>query len=412
VVQTSVRRSKAALAGALPPPGRSRRLIVATFVNTVGGGMFIAGSAVFFTRSVGLSAAQVGTGLSIAWTIGLVTGVPVGRLADRRGAREVAIAFLVLEAACAACFALVHSYAAFVAVATGASLGEGASSALRGALIAGVVPPEDRVRTRAMLRSASNLAISLGAVAAGVALRADTRPAYVALVLGNAVTFLLAAVLVWRLGHVAPHPAARERRTRAALRDRPYVAITAINGVFALQYEVLLLAVPLWIVARTAAPRWLVAVLLIVNTLLVVLFQVRASRGSETIAGATRAMRRSSVLLFACCAIYAAGAAPHGAALAVAILVVAVVVHTLGELVNAAGSWGLSFGLAPDHAQGEYQGVFQLGLSGARALAPVVLILLCITWGVPGWLLLGAIFAAMGALIGPAARWAERTRPG
>jgi hypothetical protein len=176
--------------------------------------------------------------------------------------------------------------------------------------------------------------------------------------------------------------------------------------------EVLLLAAPLWIVAWTAAPRWLVAALLIVNTLLVVLLQVRASRGSETIRGATRAMQRSSVLLLACCAIYAVASVPDGAALAVAILVAAVIVHTVGELVNAAGSWGLSFGLAPSHMQGEYQGVFQLGLGGARAAAPVVLTLLCIRWGVPGWLVLGGIFAAMGALVGPAARWAQRTRPG
>jgi hypothetical protein len=50
-------------------------------------------------------------------------------------------------------------------------------------------------------------------------------------------------------------------------------------------------------------------------------------------------------------------------------------------------------------------------MSGARALSPVILTLLCITWGLPGWLLLGAIFASMGLLIGPAARWAQRTRP-
>ncbi|MDP9393295.1 MAG: hypothetical protein M3Q27_03090 [Actinomycetota bacterium] len=44
-------------------------------------------------------------------------------------------------------------------------------------------------------------------------------------------------------------------------------------------------------------------------------------------------------------------------------------------------------------------------------LAPLVLTTLCIAWGTPGWLVLGALFLASGAAMGPVARWAERTRP-
>jgi hypothetical protein len=173
---------------------------------------------------------------------------------------------------------------------------------------------------------------------------------------------------------------------------------------------VLVLAMPLWVVSHTSAPRWLVSPLLLVNTVMIVLLQVRASRGSESVPGATHAMRRASVVLLASCGIYAAASAPHAVALAVVVLVAAVFVHTIGELRHAGGSWGLSFLLAPLHAQGEYQGVFGIGMQAARGLSPAVLTLLCITWGVPGWLVLGGIFAVMGALIGPAAQWAERTR--
>jgi MFS family permease len=380
-------------------------------VNTVGNGLFMTGSAVFFVRSVGLSPAQVGAGLTIAGGVGLVAGIPAGRMADRRGAREVAVPLLLLEASCAGCFALIHQFWAFLLVATGASIGDGASSAVRGALIAGVVPPDEVVRTRAFLRSVTNLGISAGAIGAGVALHADTRFAYVILVLGDALTFALTAAVIWSLGHIRPHAAPEDVVPRAALRDRGYLAVTAVNGVMCLHYEVLVLAMPLWVVSHTPAPRWLVSPLLLVNTVLIVLFQVRASRGAETVPGATRAMRRACVALTVCCGVYAASSAPHGEALAIAILVVAVFVHTLGELRHAAGSWGLSFLLAPLHAQGEYQGVFGLGMMGARALSPAILTLLCITWGVPGWIALGGIFVLMGAAIGPAVSWAQRTRP-
>ncbi|MGQ0841790.1 hypothetical protein [Actinokineospora sp.] len=43
-------------------------------------------------------------------------------------------------------------------------------------------------------------------------------------------------------------------------------------------------------------------------------------------------------------------------------------------------------------------------------LGPLLLTTLVLTWGTPGWLLLGALFAAAGAAMGHAVRWAERTR--
>ena len=62
-------------------------MAVATFVNTIGNGMYMTVMVMYFTRSVGLPASQVGLGLTIAGLFGLAAGVPVGHLADRRRAR-------------------------------------------------------------------------------------------------------------------------------------------------------------------------------------------------------------------------------------------------------------------------------------------------------------------------------------
>ena len=35
---------------------------------------------------------------------------------------------------------------------------------------------------------------------------------------------------------------------------------------------------------------------------------------------------------------------------------------------------------------------------------------LIVTWGTPGWLLLGGLFLGAGFAMGPAVRWAERSR--
>lgn len=394
----------------LPDPGPGRRLAAATFVSTMGNGLFYTASALFFTRSVGLTAGQVGLGLTVAGALGLGAAVPMGHLADRLGPRGLLVALLLLEGAFTLGYVLVGDFPGFLVVACLVTLVDRGANAVRSALIAGVLPPQGRVRTRAYLRSVTNLGISLGTVGAGVALHFDTRAAYVSLLVLDAASFVVAALLVAGLPRVQPHPGAAAASRTAALRDRPFLAVTGLNALLAVHYGLLELAVPLWIAERTSAPRWSVAAVMLVNTVMCVLFQVRASRGTEQIDAAARASRRGGLLLAVSCALFA-GAAGRSPLVAVAVLLVAALVQVLGELAQAAGSWGLGFGLAPDHLQGQYQGVFSTGFSISSMLAPVVVVTLAVGWGTPGWLLIGACFVAAGVAMVPVARWAQSTRP-
>ncbi|WP_246355075.1 hypothetical protein [Nocardioides ungokensis] len=63
----------------LPPTPLARRLSSQSVLFAVGEGFFLTGSAVFFTRIVGLSAAQVGLGLTIAGVVSFFFAVPLGR---------------------------------------------------------------------------------------------------------------------------------------------------------------------------------------------------------------------------------------------------------------------------------------------------------------------------------------------
>ncbi|HEX6685561.1 MAG TPA: hypothetical protein VF062_22490, partial [Candidatus Limnocylindrales bacterium] len=96
--------------------------------------------------------------------------------------------------------------------------------------------------------------------------------------------------------------------------------------------------------------------------------------------------------------------------IATAILVAAAAVHVMGELRQAAGSWGISFDLAPDHAQGQYQGMYNTGWSLAAIIAPAILTTVVVDWTGPGWIVFGALYAATGAAVPIAVRWAQRSR--
>ncbi|MCU1673415.1 MAG: major facilitator superfamily 1 [Frankiales bacterium] len=393
----------------VPPPGPTRLLAGATFVNTFGNGLFYTGSVLFFTRSVGLSPGQVGFGLTLAGALGLLAGIPFGHLADRRGAREVLVTLMVAEGFAMAALALVHSFGAFLLVACTYTVLDRGANGVRQGLIASAFPPAERVRGRAYLRSVTNLGIALGAAFAGVALQVDTRAAYVALVLGDAVTYLLAALVLLRLPRSirAEHPP--EGGMLLALRDRPFLVVTVLNGVVGMHYVLLEVAVPLWVTRHTDAPRWTVALLFLINTACCVLFQVRAARSSVDVPSSARAVRNGSALLALSCLVFAASGG-RSAGIAIAVLIAAALVNVTGELMQASGSWGLGFGLAPESGQGQYQGLYSTGFAAASMLGPLVVTLTAIRYGTAGWVALGVLFAAAGAATVPAAAWAERSR--
>ncbi|MEU2424000.1 MFS transporter [Streptomyces sp. NPDC007851] len=394
--------------GLIPERGPRRVLAVASFVNMIGNGLYMTGAALFFTRSVGLSVAQVGFGMGAASLVGLVAGIPVGRLADLRGARETYFVTLVVQALVMAAMVLVHTFWLFVVVICLIQLANSASVASRGPLIRGFAGPNP-TKYRSYLRATNNLAGSFGALAASVVVQLDTRAAYGALILGNAATFVACAVVIARLPHLAPVQAPRLADRWMALKDKPYMTVTLLDGVMTMQGQVLLFALPLWIVGQSDAPRWLVGMCAVINTLMVVAFQVRASRGIESNTGAIRAVRRSGLVFLAAMALIAS-TGHMAAGPATAVIVVGVVLHTVGELWQAAASFELSFGLAPEHAQGQYSGLFGMGHGLTNAVAPSVLGFFCITWGSPGWLVMGGIFVATGLVMPYAIRWAERTR--
>lgn len=392
------------------PNGPLRLLVAATLVNTLGNGLWMASSALFLTRSAGLSIAQTGLALTVTALVCMVSSAPMGYVADRHGARGVLVAGLVALAAGTAALALVGSVWTYLLVAVPMAVADAAQRAAKGAVIAGVVPADQRVHTRAYLRSVTNVGIAAGSALAGVGLAIDTRPAYLALILGDAVTYLVAAALLSRLDPV-PRSQRRAGGPRlVALRDRPFLAFVALDGLLSTHFGLFEVALPLWIAHRTDAPRWLVAVLFLINTSMVVLFQVRAARGTDEPRGAARAARRAGLALFGACGLYALSGSAHHA-VTIALLVAGALVHVVAELWQSASGWGISFGLAPADAHGQYQGAYSIGMQLGQMLAPFAVTTLAVGWGGPGWLALGAAFALVGAAVPPVVRWALRNRP-
>ncbi|MFG2722744.1 MFS transporter [Streptomyces sp. NPDC048416] len=396
----------------LPPAGPARGLAAAQLVNALGDGAFLVTSALYFSRIVGLSPTRIGLGLTLAWAIGALAGVPLGQLADRRGPRTVAVLLAVATGASVGAFLFVRGFLPFVLAACCYATAQTGLAAARQALLAALVARQDRTHVLAHLQSTLNAGLAVGAAVGGVALHYGTRGAYLAVFAMDAAAFLLCALVLLRLPAVPPTATTPGRGPRfAVLRDRPYALVTLLNTLLLLRMPLISLAIPLWTVTRTDAPGWVVSALLVLNTGAVMLFQVRTASAVRDLPSAVRTVARGGVLMLASCAVFALSAAGAPAWAAVLVLLLAGALQVAGEMMQSAGAWQIGFDLAQGDQQGQYQGFFGMGVPLARMLGPLLLTALVVDWGTPGWLLLGALFLGAGLALGPAVRWAERGNP-
>jgi MFS family permease len=392
----------------LAPSGPQRVVILSSFVNRVGNGLFNTAAVLYFTLVVHLHPAQVGVGLTIAGLVGLLAGIPAGDLADRHGARLVRLVALGGQTATMVGYLFVDSFVPFVLLATLGQLCLSAGTAAAGPVI--VRAGGDRPAAfRAKARTYGNLGVVIGTVGAGVAMQIGTRDAYVALIVGNAISYVWCAVLVLRVPNYPPLPKPPHHRRLAVLADRPFLTYTLLHGAMGLQYPVLSVLLPLWLVTQTHAPRWTVAGVALLSAGVCVLLQSRLGSRVETVGQGGRALRKAGLLFLVSCPVLALTSdVPAWATIIV--LAVAVVVHSVGEVWESSAEFALGFGLAPDHAQGQYQGLLGLGFDVGQAVAPAILTTVVLGLGQVGWLVLALVFVGLGLAGPPLAAWGERTR--
>jgi MFS family permease len=386
--------------------GPVRTLAVLHFLDSVGAGLFITSSAVYFVEVAHIPVALVGVGISLAGISGFGASVLVGMAADRFGARPLLISAMLGLTGAYCAYPAVHSVWAFYCVIALVGALEWGSAPLFHMLIMELVPEETRVDARAALRSLFNVGFSAGALLAG-GLISIGGVALQALPLGNALSFLLAAGAAWRLPRVPPMRSKSGRVSRfRALKDIPFLSVVATSSLLALHGAVLAVAVPLWILKYHVMPRNLIPLIFILNTVLVVLFQVKIARGVNSLGGAVAASRKAGLFSLGACLVLVVGSFASVPIISV-IALVGVLLFTLAELRQSSSVFELSFKLAPDAARGEYLGAFHLHKVISATVGPALASFLVVSHGSLGWLIMGSIFLGGTVAIGPAVKWAR-----
>jgi len=264
-------------------------------------------------------------------------------------------------------------------------------------MVTQVSEPGERERWYGFLGALRNAGFGLGGLLSGAVL---ATAAYRGVVAVNASSFLLAALLLLLdQSHTGPPATVRHDADdtspaggQAVLADRPYLALTAVNVAFATNSFALTIVLPVYAVVRLGLPP--LAPGGRPHAELPVDRPHARTRGQRPDRAGTRP--RSAGVVRALGRVRPAHAAVSAVprAAAAAIVLAAVVVFTLGELIESPVLATVASEAAPDALRGRYLALHQASWNVSNTIAPALLTCLLAAGTWPVCLALGALAAA------------------
>ncbi len=382
--------------------------IVALLIDALGTGLYLPFSLLYFQAVAHLPLPVIGVALTIATVATLPVTPLIGALVDRYGARRLVIASQLLQALGFVGYLLVHSIPVLLVTALLVTAGSRAFYAAGTALIAQVAGPGERDRWYGFVGATQSLGLAAGGLLAGLVVAVNGALGYRALILADALSFLLAALLLHR--HMRdPTPIQAEARQaggyRAVLADRPFLGLIACNVVFALCGLMLTVGLAIYATEALGLSPTIVGAAFAVSTLLTL--------GTQTLIVRWLEPHRRTRALGAAAAVRALGAGLFVLALVLprVILVpyvcVVVGLYTLGGLLSTPTATALAAAAAPAGLQARYLALYELTWGIASALAPGVFTTLYAGGAALPW----ATIAGLALIAGLAVMRLERRLP-
>jgi MFS family permease len=359
-----------------PDIGPHRRFVSALGIDALGSGIWMPLSMLYFLHQTSLSLVQLGLAMTIANAAAFAVVPFLGVLVDRVGPRVVMQAGNAGAAAAFLLYPFAHTLLPVTGLVFCATVTRQAFWSALGPMVTGITRPGERELWFGFLQAMRNAGYGLGGVLSAVALTVGTGTAFQAVVVTNAVSYLVAFVLMLGVaggGRPANVDGVGAEPARdgwwVAFADPGYRILLAVIFCYAMATMTLNVTMPVYFVDTLGLPGWLPGTVFVINTVMIGVGQglvVRAMTGStrRLVLHAAVGFTVASYTLF-----YLAHALT--ATTAVVVVLVAASVYTLGEMSSGPVVSALSAETPPPEQRGRYMAATQLAWSASAAVSPL-----------------------------------------
>ncbi|MCZ7462274.1 MFS transporter [Streptomyces sp. WMMC940] len=408
------------------------RFVSASLIDSLGTGLIMAFTLVYFTRTTEVSVTAVGAAMTLARLLALPTSVIVGPLIDRFTARRTAAWGNLVSVVGYLGFLVTDSVWQIVVVVLLVQIGHTTYWTSSSGLVVLASPEDRRIAWFGFMTALRNTAMGVGGALAAFAFALGEGAALHAIVIGNAASYVLASVLLlaWRPPeHAAavpedtgspdtdPEPPTRNAGQQsgagyaAVLKDASYALLIGINATLVFGQMLIKILLAIYIVDVLGLPAWTAGALIVVNAVQVSLTQTLVAKRTSR-ARMSRVVMLGSVLNAASFGMFTVMYATPDVVTYVG-LFLAMVVFTLGEVVAFPAMENLSVTMAPSHIRGRYLATYQLSWTVGEIAAPGLLTFLLARGDVlPMLFLLGLSLVAVPLLLALERRAPTKTSMG
>ena len=340
-----------------------RPLLIVGFAGSLAGSACWTFIGIWAIDELDASSSQLGLYFVAAAVISASMGYLGGHVSDHLGRRPVILAGWGSMAFVPLSWTLVDDYMTALPLLLLLSLFGPVAMGATQALVADVVPPERHEHSYASLRVASNLGVTLGPPIGGALLLTGN---YDVLWIGVTCIGALVLVLAWRLLPARGEYAPDEPPTRGSFgvirRDGAFLLFLAAMVLAHLVYFAYEAVLPITAVDSYGLTPAAWGFLVIVNPLLVTIFQLRLTRRVERYPAAPK-FAIAMLLMGWPLLLLSVNAS-------VAVIAVVIVIFVVGEMLWIPTSQAIAAGLAPADLRGAYMGAFASTSSAGFALGP------------------------------------------
>lgn len=337
-------------------PPQFRVLMATTFIDSVGGALLFPFFSLYLTAKFGVGMTQVGmlfTGYAIGNLIGSTLG---GALTDILGRKRVIVVALIGSALGGLVMGWLDSYGLFLALSWIVGILGGAGSPARQAMVADLLPEEQRSEGFAMLRMLTNLAVTVGPAIGGLL----ASRSYLLLFISDAVMSLIAAVVIILVMKETKPATPQEESAgsvgtalggyKRVLRDSPFILFIGACALTALLTMQMDSTLSVYLRDNQGVSTQGFGYILSLNAAMVVLFQFAI----------TSALSRYPrlMILAAGTLLYGIGSAMYGFVSVYALFLVAMVIITVGEMMFWPTAQSMAATFAPEDMRGRYMAMF------------------------------------------------------